>query len=207
MGAHLEYEPTWDWEMLKLQYICCTGVALVEAVLLQVLQYITNKLKDCGEMYFVVFHTNLETYFSTWRKATFLILIEVHLFCLHYVYLPRINRALTEFVEQWNQHPVSTEESRSPYQLWVSGMLASANSLSTAVRDVIDGTEEPLLQYYGVDEDGPIVADDDNIFNVPPLNIELSQEQEHLIMDQIDPLLEDSNYGINSFIRMVNLLQ
>ena len=135
-------------------------------------------------------------------------LAEVHLFCLHYVYLPRINRALTEFVEQWNQHPVSTEENRSPYQLWVSGMLASANSLSTAVRDVIDGTEEPLLQYYGVDEDGPIVADDDdNIVNVPPLNIELSQEQEHLIMDQIDPLLEDNNYGINSFIRMVNLLQ
>ena len=135
-------------------------------------------------------------------------LAEVHLFCLHYVYLPRINRALTEFVEQWNQHPVSTEENRSPYQLWVSGMLASANSLSTAVCGVIDGTEEPLLQYYGVDEDGPIVADDDdNIVNVPPLNIELSQEQEHLIMDQIDPLLEDNNYGINSFIRMVNLLQ
>jgi transposase InsO family protein len=136
-------------------------------------------------------------------------LSELHLFCLHYVYLPRINRALTEFAEQWNQHPISTEENKSPYQLWISGMLASANSFCTAVRDVMDGIEEPWLQYYGVDENGPIVSssDDDNIVEVPPLNIELSQEQEQLIMDQIDPQNEDNNYGINTFVRMVNLLQ
>ena len=115
----------------------------------------------------------------------------------------------TEFAEQWNQHPISTEENKSPYQLWISGMLASANSFCTAVRDVMDGIEEPWLQYYGVDENGPIVSssDDDNIVEVPPLNIELSQEQEQLIMDQIDPQNEDNNYGINTFVRMVNLLQ
>ena len=135
-------------------------------------------------------------------------LSELHLFCLHYVYLPRINRALTEFTEQWNHHPVSTEENQSPYQLWVSGMLASANSFCTAVRDVMDGTEEPL-QYYGVDENGPIVPsdDDDNIVQVPPLNIEFSQDQEQLIMDRIDSLSDDNNYGVNTFMRMVNLLQ
>ena len=116
--------------------------------------------------------------------------------------------ALTEFTEQWNHHPVSTEENQSPYQLWVSGMLASANSFCTAVRDVMDGTEEPL-QYYGVDENGPIVPsdDDDNIVQVPPLNIELSQEQEQLIMDRINSLSDDNNYGVNTFMRMVNLLQ
>ena len=79
----------------------------------------------------------------------------------------------------------------------------------TAVRDVMDGTEE-LLQYYGVDENGPIVPsddDDDNIVQVPPLNIELSQEQEQLIMDRIDSLSDDNNYGMNTFMRMVNLLQ
>lgn len=134
---------------------------------------------------------------------------EVHLFCLEYVYLPRINRVLSEFAEQWNQHPLSTEENNSPYQLWVSGMLTSANSSFTAVRDMIDGNEEPLfLQHYGVDEDGPVVTnDDDNIVDVPTLNIALSQQQEQLIMNQINPLLEDNNYGINTFTRMVNMLQ
>jgi transposase InsO family protein len=130
-------------------------------------------------------------------------LSELHLFCLHHTYLPRINRA-----EQWNQHPVSTEENQSPYQLWVSGMLASANSFCTAVCDVMDGIEEPLLQYYGVDENGPIVSSDDgNIVEVPPLIVELSHEREQIIMDQIDPLSEDDNYGITIFMRMVYLLQ
>ena len=123
--------------------------------------------------------------------------------------LPRINRALAEFTEQWNQHPVSTEENQSPYQLWVSGMLTSANSNCTAVQDVIDGAEEPLLQYYGVDEEGPVVAADgnDNIVIVPPLNVELLQQQEELIRNEIDPLIEDNNYGMNTFTGMVNLLQ
>ena len=87
-----------------------------------------------------------------WEGPATRVSTELHLFCLHYVYLPHINRALTEFTEQWNHHPVSTV---SPYQLWVSGMLASANSFGTAVCDVMDGTEEPL-QYYGVDENGPL---------------------------------------------------
>ena len=81
-------------------------------------------------------------------------------------------------------------------------------SFCTAVCDVMDGIEEPLLQYYGVDENGPIVSSDDgNIVEVPPLNVELSHEREQIIMDQIDPLSEDDNYGITIFMRMVYLLQ
>lgn len=31
---------------------------------------------------------------------------EVHMNALDFVYLPRINRSLQEFVEQWNTHPL-----------------------------------------------------------------------------------------------------
>lgn len=31
---------------------------------------------------------------------------EVHMFCLHYVYLARINASLEYFVEAWNNHPL-----------------------------------------------------------------------------------------------------
>ena len=34
---------------------------------------------------------------------------ELHLFCLHYVYLPRIERAITEFINQGNNHGLSTQ--------------------------------------------------------------------------------------------------
>ena len=32
-----------------------------------------------------------------------------HLFALHYIYLPRINLAITEFVGTWNNHGIRTE--------------------------------------------------------------------------------------------------
>jgi len=33
---------------------------------------------------------------------------EVHLFALHYVFIPRINNALTLFTDQWNKHSIRT---------------------------------------------------------------------------------------------------
>ena len=47
---------------------------------------------------------------------------EVHLFCLHYVYIRRINSALRLFQDAWNNHPLSSEGYLSPMQLWISGL-------------------------------------------------------------------------------------
>ena len=42
-------------------------------------------------------------------------LTELHLFCFHYIYLPRNNKSLKEFVDQMNQWPVSTEHNMFRY--------------------------------------------------------------------------------------------
>ena len=47
---------------------------------------------------------------------------ESDIYCLHYVFIPRINRSITEFQECWNLHPLSTEGSLSPYQLFLEGI-------------------------------------------------------------------------------------
>lgn len=44
-----------------------------------------------------------------------------HLFCLHYIYLPRINQSLQDFTSAWNEHPLSSVRNASPKQLWISG--------------------------------------------------------------------------------------
>ena len=44
----------------------------------------------------------------------------IHMYCLHYVYLPRINRSLNLFQEAWNNHPLSSSAHLSPYQLWMT---------------------------------------------------------------------------------------
>ena len=50
---------------------------------------------------------------------------EMHLFALHYVFLPRINRNLRAFQEAHTRAPISTEGNSSPEQLWVSGIVAN----------------------------------------------------------------------------------
>ena len=42
---------------------------------------------------------------------------EYHIFALHYVYLPRINRALVQFKQSWNNHSLRTEHGHSPHQI------------------------------------------------------------------------------------------
>ena len=53
---------------------------------------------------------------------------EVHLFALHYVYLPRIQRNLDLFTVGHNRGPLSTEHNASPEQLFIQGMLSVADS-------------------------------------------------------------------------------
>ena len=50
--------------------------------------------------------------------------LNVDLFCLHSVFLPRINAALDLFVGCWNNHPVSTEHNLILNQLLIKGALA-----------------------------------------------------------------------------------
>ena len=89
---------------------------------------------------------------------------EVHLFCLHLVYLDLINGALNEFCSEWNNHPVTTETNFCPQQLWVRGIVMQRNnSSSTAVQDVIDTSND------GVDNDGPVPAQEDYKVSVPHL--------------------------------------
>ena len=60
---------------------------------------------------------------------------EIHVFALHYVFLPRINRNLRAFQEAHTKAPISTEGNSSPEQLWVSGMLQMANSQHTVAQE------------------------------------------------------------------------
>ena len=43
---------------------------------------------------------------------------DTDIFCLHYIYLPLINQAVSEFVAAHNCHKVSTKGNRTPEQLF-----------------------------------------------------------------------------------------
>ena len=64
------------------------------------------------------------TFASMESKVVLDPLNDVGIFCLHYVYLPRINRCLQEFQESWNRHSMSTKGSMSPCQMFIKGISA-----------------------------------------------------------------------------------
>lgn len=61
---------------------------------------------------------------------------EIHIFCLRYVYLPRINRRLGIFTAGYNSGPISTERNCTPLQLWVRGSLQLQHSNHRVGEDV-----------------------------------------------------------------------
>ena len=52
---------------------------------------------------------------------------ESHIFCLHYIYIPRINESLQQFLHAWNNHPMSSEANLTPTQLWITGLAKYRN--------------------------------------------------------------------------------
>ena len=49
-------------------------------------------------------------------------------FALHYVFTPRINQCLNQFVHSWNAHVLSGTAGRTPMQLWIEGQLGMTTS-------------------------------------------------------------------------------
>ncbi|XP_077869656.1 uncharacterized protein LOC144361665 [Saccoglossus kowalevskii] len=72
---------------------------------------------------------------------------EMNIFCLNYIYTPRINRSLDLFCQGWNAHSIRTASNFTPNQLWVSGLLSIANSNSTIAREAFEPHSEDQLIY------------------------------------------------------------
>ncbi|XP_046879760.1 uncharacterized protein LOC124470086 [Hypomesus transpacificus] len=65
---------------------------------------------------------------------------EMHVWALHYVYLPRINRDMADFCQQWNHHGLRTERHQSPLQIFVRTCLVQQRLPTTAMQDLFAAT-------------------------------------------------------------------
>ena len=54
---------------------------------------------------------------------------EIYLFALHWVFLSLVQIHLRHFQDAWNFHSLRTENSQSPYQLWLRNISAVADPL------------------------------------------------------------------------------
>ena len=127
---------------------------------------------------------------------------EHHLWAVHYVFLPRINQSLKEFVNSWNSHPIRTANHKSPQQLFIAGALVLQQSGLTAM-DFFEAIDED----YGIDPDGPTAADEDqNGIVIPQTTLKFSDADNILLSQSVDPLGPSQDFGIDLYEQTVALI-
>lgn len=125
-----------------------------------------------------------------------------HLFALQYVFIPRINAALADFVAAWNQHPVSRCRGQSPIQLFTRGMI-ELRQRNYAAFDFF----EPITESYGASDEDLVPEDEGNHVTVSPIDINLDEEDMELLRSTVNPLSTSSNHGIDLFEQTLSLVE
>ena len=125
---------------------------------------------------------------------------DVHLYCLHYVFMPRISRSLLDFVGQWNNHPLRTEHGRSPRQLFEFPLMFNEDLAERSFPD----TDWSL---YGIDDEAPggSVEEGEGV-TVPHSSVVLSADELRQLRIAVDPLSDDGEQGCNLYWQAVRLL-
>ena len=113
----------------------------------------------------------------------------IDIFCIHTIFLTRIQRALDEFRNGWNHHPLSTAKNKTPYQLWMERMMNKKLEEQCGLRTFLsnndtDKNNDLFGEYHWQNGFGPR-------FSVVQLAIK-----------DIDPLTEDDNFGINHYLKL-----
>ncbi|XP_045176804.2 uncharacterized protein LOC123537228 [Mercenaria mercenaria] len=122
----------------------------------------------------------------------------VQLWCLQYVYLPRIQKALDRFREAWNHHKMTSEKGRSPHQLFIEGIFRTAGNGQRGVNDLLyeppNETLDPPENEYGVEEGSVVGAEegrlvDDTVAIEPPVvDRPINSDSYEVLCQTIDPL-------------------
>lgn len=121
---------------------------------------------------------------------------EADLFSLHYVFIPRINVQLSQFLNAWNHHPLRTEHGLSPLQLWHQGMQAADQRWQ---QDIMDGFNVP--SDYGVESSIHFTNTfDQHGVEIPRVDLQLSTEQVLELRSSFSPFQASDHGGTDIYV-------
>ncbi|KAF3841708.1 hypothetical protein F7725_023659 [Dissostichus mawsoni] len=133
--------------------------------------------------------------FYTIEKA-FSILTEVHVYALHWCFVPHIQKHLQFFQQGWNCHRLSTEGNRSPLQLWT--------------RHEREAQQEPIQVdiEFGVDWTGPCAHRQPHVV-VPEVQLQrsLTDQEVERLPDPDGPLSNVWNVYVQTVGLLTEMLQ
>ena len=128
---------------------------------------------------------------------------EVHLYALQFIYMPRINNALSLFVDQWNNHPIRTAANHSPLQLWTKSFYEIVSCGGTYADRLL---EEPVNS--SIEDEGPIpeIQTSNNVI-IPRSTLDLNEEQITMLNELFNWETDDRNYGMQLYSNVVDYIE
>lgn len=114
---------------------------------------------------------------------------EIDLYCLHRVFLPRINAALDAFAESWNNHPISGERNFSPNQLFIHGALHQNSTIDCPYNS----------------SDTTIIPDSNEVVSVPCVTFKPCRQLEQQLR-LVDPLAPSNDCGCDIYYLLINII-
>ncbi|XP_062517564.1 uncharacterized protein LOC134192821 [Corticium candelabrum] len=128
---------------------------------------------------------------------------ELDLFCLHFVYISRINSHLTSWQKAWIKHPMRSEHNLTPEQLWTMGLQRIATSNNHIASEVFEVRYfQDGDQQFGIDWGGPVSHEDTyEVVHVPETPTPLSITYIEELQATVSPLEPSIHYGIDLYER------
>ncbi|KAI9532462.1 hypothetical protein NQZ68_031986 [Dissostichus eleginoides] len=125
----------------------------------------------------------------------------VHIFLLHFVFLPRLRSDLHTFTEVWNHHPLRTEGSMTPQQLWPLGLLQNSTDEAENVED---------LQELDIDWESALYCDEslqESGLVVPELPTPINEQDMADLQAAVDPTDPSDSHGRDIYCRCLQIFQ
>lgn len=125
---------------------------------------------------------------------------QLHLFCCHYIFIPRLQMSLDVFRDAWDNHPIRTEQNMSPNQLWQIG-------------DMQCPIQEPELlpnelQMPEIDwESSGFLNTSDSGVQVPIFQNPLTEQEFDQLKQMVDPLAPSDVFGSDLYLATLDYVE
>lgn len=118
-------------------------------------------------------------------------------FCLHYVYLPRINKTLADFVNAHNCHNISTEGSATPQQL-----MYAYRHLTELHHSILHSTPYPTVSVQELLQNPTALP----YVDVLPSVYQLPNDVFNELREVVNPLAESNDKGKDIYMETVKFV-
>ncbi|KAK1890929.1 hypothetical protein KUDE01_009760 [Dissostichus eleginoides] len=122
-----------------------------------------------------------------------------HLFCCHYVFLPRLQDDLDTFRSGWANHPIRTEGHMTPNQLWELGRI----HYPITVSDNMEGVDIPQIEW----ENSGFAPDGHSSVIVPDTESPLTDGRMAALREAVDPRTASQSFGCDIYIAAVQFCE